>query len=139
MKVLDNFASHAHWFLRLALASVFLYHGLGKFPKLAPMAEMMNMPVVMLFLVASAETVGGALVLLGGFLKDWMTRLGALLLSPVMLGAIYMVHWGQWHFKATATHPMGGMQFQVTLLLVLLYLFVKGNNVKIGNTIPSSS
>ncbi len=137
MKVLDNFSPYAHWFLRLALASVFLYHGLTKFPVLQPMADMLQMPVVMIVLVALAETAGGALVLLGGFLNDWMTRLGALVLVPVMLGAIFMVHWGQWHFKATETHPMGGMQFQVTLLLVALYLLVRGNNVNTAGT-PST-
>jgi putative oxidoreductase len=129
MKSLTKLSQHGHWLLRGAIASVFIYHGLGKFQNLAPMANMMNMPIAMLFLVASAETVGGALVLLGGFLKDWTTRIGALILMPVMLGAIQIVHWGQWHFKATETHPMGGMQFPVTLLLVLLYLFVKGNSV----------
>lgn len=101
------------------------------------MADMLQMPVVMIVLVALAETAGGALVLLGGFLNDWMTRLGALVLVPVMLGAIFMVHWGQWHFKATETHPMGGMQFQVTLLLVALYLLVRGNNVNTAGT-PST-
>ena len=130
MESLSKLSPHAHWFLRVAIASVFIYHGLGKFPNLSGMAEMMKMPVAMLFLVASAETVGGALVLLGGFLNDWMTRIGALLVMPVMLGAIYMVHWGQWSFVASETHPMGGMEFQVTVLLVLLYLFVKGNSVK---------
>ena len=56
---------------------------------LKPMAEMLQMPAVMILLIALAETTGGTLVLLGGFLNDWMTRLGALLLVPVMLGAIY--------------------------------------------------
>jgi len=125
--------------LRGAIASVFIYHGLGKFQNLGPMANMMNMSVAMLFLVASAETIGGTLVLFGGFLKDWTTRIGALILMPVMLGAIQMVHWGQWHFKATETHPMGGMQFPVTLLLVLLYLFVKGNSVNSSEATPASS
>ena len=129
METLTNLSPYAHWFLRLAIASVFIYHGLTKFPVLGGMAEMMGLPVAILFLVAVAETVGGSLVLLGGFLKDWMTRIGALMLMPIMLGAIFMVHWGQWHFKATESHPMGGMQFQVTMLLVLLYLFVKGNSV----------
>ena len=129
METLTNLSPYAHWFLRLAIASVFIYHGLTKFPVLGGMAEMMGLPVAILFLVAVAETVGGTLVLLGGFLKDWMTRIGALMLMPIMLGAIFMVHWGQWHFKATESHPMGGMQFQVTMLLVLLYLFVKGNSV----------
>lgn len=139
MKLLDNLSPYAHWFLRLALASVFLYHGLTKFPVLQPMAEMLQMPVVMIVLVALAETAGGALILLGGLLNDWMTRLGALMLVPVLLGAIFMVHWGQWHFKATETHPMGGMQFQVTLLLVALYLLVRGNNVNTAGTSSTAS
>ncbi len=130
MKVLNNFTPNAHWFLRIALASVFVVHGLGKFPNLGAMAAMMSMPVAMLFLVASAETIGGVLIFLGGFSKDWLTRIGALLIMPVMLGAIFMVHWGQWSFAASETHPMGGMEFQVTLLLLSLYLLVKGNGVK---------
>ena len=130
MKTLDNISTQAHWFLRLAIASVFIYHGLGKFPNLGAMSAMMGLPLFMLLLVALAETLGGVLVVVGGFSKDWMTRVGTLMLSPVILGAIVMVHWGQWHFKATETHPMGGMQFQVTLLLILLYLLVRGNSVK---------
>jgi putative oxidoreductase len=90
---------------------------------------MAGMPVAMDFLVALAEAGGGVLVFAGGFLKDWMTRIGALAIIPVMLGAIFMVHWGQWHFMATETHPMGGMQFQVTLLAILVYLLLKGNGV----------
>ncbi len=136
MKFLAKLSPHAHWLLRAAIASVFIYHGVTKFPNLSGMAAMMNMPVIVLLLVALAETAGGALLLLGGFSKDWMTRLGAIILVPVMLGAISMMHWGQWHFKATETHPMGGMQFQVTLLLVLLYLFVKGNNVSSSEAGP---
>ena len=46
---------------------------------------------------------------------------------PVLLGAIALVHWGRWNFVPTADHPMGGMQFQVTLILVALYLVVTGN------------
>jgi hypothetical protein len=30
MKLLDGLAAHAHWFLRIAILSVFLYHGLDK-------------------------------------------------------------------------------------------------------------
>ena len=131
MKTLTYLSPYAHWFLRAAIASVFIYHGVTKFPVLSGMAEMMGLPVVILFFVAVAETVGGAIVPLGGFLKDWMTRIGALMVIPVLLDAIFMVHWGQWNnFVHTESHPMGGMEFQVTLLLVALYLFVKGNGVK---------
>ncbi|MEX2528719.1 MAG: DoxX family protein [Gemmatimonadota bacterium] len=129
MSVLAPFARHAHWALRLAILSVFLYHGLDKFGNLGGFAEMAGMPVAVAFLVALAEAGGALLVFAGGFLKDWMTRLGAVAIIPVMLGAIFMVHWGQWPFMATESHPMGGMEFQVTLLLILVYLALKGNGV----------
>lgn len=125
-------ASQAHWFLRIALASVFLYHGLTKFPALGGMAEMMGMPTVLLLLVALGETGAGLLILAGGFFGDLITRLAGLLIIPVMLGAIFMVHWGQWGFEPSDTHPMGGMEFQVTLLLIALYFVVRGNSESAG-------
>jgi len=130
MESIKKLNNYAHWTLRIALASVFIYHGVTKFPVLSGMAEMMGLPVVILFLVAVAGTVGGALIPLGGFLKDWITHLGSLMFVPVLLGAIFMVHWGQWNnFVQTESHPMGGMEFQVTILLISLYLFVKGCSV----------
>lgn len=126
--VVEALNKHAHWLLRLGIGSIFLYHGLTKFPQAAPMAEMMGMSVFMLVLVAAAETAGGALVLLGGFGSQLFTRLGAVLLIPVMLGAIGMVHWGQWSFAPSETHPMGGMQFQVLIILVLGYLALRGSS-----------
>ncbi len=80
-------------------------------------------------LVALTEIAAGLLVLVGGFSNSWITRLGALATLPVMLGAIFMVHWGQWHFMPTATHPMGGMMFQVTLVMLALYLLLRGNRL----------
>ena len=132
MKALNDISPHAHWLLRIALLSVFLFHGWSKLTGLGGFAEMMELPVFIALLVALAETGGGILVFVGGFTKDLITRLGALALVPVMLGAIFMVHWGQWHFMATDTHPMGGMQFQVTLLFMALYLLIKWNNVNTG-------
>ncbi len=138
MQAFRNLSQHTHWFLRLSLDSVFLYHWLGKFPHLTQMAEMMQMPAALLGMVALAETSGAVFIILGGFLKDWMTRLGALLLIPVILGTIFMVHWPQWSFVASETHPMGGMEFQVTLLLIQLYFLVNGNRVK-GVVAPAMS
>ena len=132
MKFLDNLAPYAHWSLRVAVASVFLYHGIGKFPNLQGMAEMLQLPVFVVLLVALAETVGGALILVGGALKDWMTRLGALMMMIVIAGAIVMFHWGRWNFVPSESHPMGGMEFQVTLLLILVYFLITGNNGKRG-------
>jgi putative oxidoreductase len=83
----------------------------------------------MAILAAIMETGGGALVLFGGFGNDLLTRLGGLLIAPVMLGAIAMVHWGQWSFAPSDTHPMGGMEFQFTLLMIALYFVLVGNSV----------
>ena len=136
IKLLEPVSPHAHWLLRVALLSIFLYHGIDKFlgEGIGGFAEMTGLPIAIAFLVALVEIVGSILVFIGGFLPGWITRLGALLLVPVMLGAIFMVHWGQWHFMATETHPMGGMQFQVMILLFLLYILVQGNQINVANT-----
>ena len=43
MNALQN---NAHWLLRIALASVFLFHGFGKVANVAGFAEMMGLPVL---------------------------------------------------------------------------------------------
>ena len=93
-------AGHAHWLLRATLASVFIYHGVLKLANLEANAEFLGLSISIVLLVALAETVGGALVLLGGVSKiapsaAWLTRLGAAMIVPVVAGAIVMVHWGQ--------------------------------------------
>ena len=125
----SRLASQAHWFLRLALASVFLYHGLTKFPVLGGMAEMMGMPVFVVGLLAGAETLGGLLILAGGVGPDWMTRLAGLLLAPIMLGAIFMVHLEHgWNSVNMGSGNMGrGMEFQFTLLMMSVYFLAVGN------------
>ena len=122
---------NAHWFLRIALASVFVYHGLLKFMNLEGFAQMLPISYLEVVLVAAAETAGGLLVLLGGLRKDRLwdlaTRVGAALNIPVIVGAIAMIHWGQWNFVPSESHPMGGFEFQAVLLLLMLYLVVTGN------------
>ena len=122
---------NAHWFLRIALASVFIFHGFLKFLNLEAFAQMLPISYLTVVLVAAAETGGGLLVLLGGFrqgvISDLATRIGAALNVPVMIGAIAMVHWGRWNFVPSATHPMGGFEFQAVLLLVMLYFVITGN------------
>ncbi|MGH8496197.1 MAG: DoxX family protein [Gammaproteobacteria bacterium] len=123
MGFLDGLSPMAHWALRIALASVFLYHGSSKLPP-TEFASGMGFPIVLGWLVVLAELGCGILVLLGGFLQDWMTRLGALLGMIIMVGAISLVHWPNgWSVME------GGMEFQVVLLLIGLYLLIKGNRV----------
>ena len=130
-QVEENFSqrlgTYAHWALRAALAGVFIYHGAQKLSGLDQFAHMMNLSYLVALLVALAEFVGGILVAIGGLTRDWVTRLGASLFIPVMAGAIALVHWGQWSFVPTESYPMGGSEFQVTLLLISLYFVLKGN------------
>ena len=128
MNYLQN---NAHWLLRIALASVFIFHGLLKLSNLEGFAQMLPISYTEVVLVALAETGGGLLVLFGGFgttrLFDLATRIGAALNIPVMLGAISIIHWGRWNFLPSETHPMGGFQFQAVLLLIMLYMVIVGN------------
>jgi len=129
---LEPVSRHAHWLLRFGLASVFVYMGVDKFMGggLAEFSHMMELPIIMVLLVALAEIGGGVFIVAGGLsvgMGSLFTRLGALLILPIMFGAIFMAHWGQWHFMATPTHPMGGMMFQVSLIMVALYLLIRGN------------
>ena len=130
MKLQDRFAANAHWLLRIGVVSVFLYHGILRFSNLEGFATMLPISFTEVIFVALAN-VGSVLVILGGFrndvLSDLATRIGAALNIPVMVGAIALVHWGRWNFVATETHPMGGMEFQVTLVLLMLYLVITGN------------
>ena len=130
MKLQDHLTANAHWLLRISVASVFLYHGILKFSNLQGFATMLPISYTQVVLVALAE-VGSVLVILGGFrndvLSDLATRIGAALNIPVMVGAIALVHWGRWNFVPADTHPMGGMEFQVVLVLVLLFLAITGN------------
>ncbi len=128
---MDSLNKNAHWLLRFAVASVFIFHGTGKLATLEASAEMLQLPLLITLLVGLAEAGGGLLILLGGIGKtniyDLATRLGAAMNIPVILGAIALVHWPRWSFVPAEGFPMGGMEFQVVLLLVLSYLAITGN------------
>lgn len=129
---LPTFATtNAHWLLRISVASVFLFHGMLKFSNLEGFAQMLPISYTQVVFVALANVGGGLLILLGGFSKDiWsdaITRIGALMNIPVMIGAIMLVHFGRWNFVPTETHPLGGMEFQAVMILIMLYIAITGN------------
>jgi putative oxidoreductase len=84
----------------------------------------------MFLMVGAAETLAGIGAIVGGIpaapKRDLVTRLAGWAAAPVMLGAIAMVHWPQWSFVATEAKPMGGMEFQVTLLFLAIYFIATG-------------
>jgi len=130
---IDKLAPHAHWLLRVALASVFIFHGISKFAGGLTPPPMLDLSAAVWGLVAFAELAGGVLILAGGAIKDRLgdlaTRAAGLAIVPVMLGAIFMVHWPRWSFAPAPDQgfPMGGIEFQVVLLLIALYFVLRGN------------
>ncbi|MCZ6827713.1 MAG: DoxX family protein [Gammaproteobacteria bacterium] len=124
---LDSLKPHAHWLLRFGLAGVFIFHGMGKVMNIGGFAEMMGLPTSVAGLVTVAELAGGVGIIVGAFTNDLITRLAGLAVAPVMLGAIFMVHWGRCNFMPGEGFPAGGMEFQVVLLCSALYFLVMGN------------
>ena len=117
----------AHWLLRIALASVFMFHGAGKLIMLEQSANMLGLSFTVTLLVGLAEALGGLALLVGPFTSQLITRLGALALIPVMFGAIIIAHWGRWSFTPAEGYPMGGMEFQIVLALTAGYFLIRGN------------
>ncbi len=141
MKLQYVLTNNAHWLLRISVVGVFLYHGILKFSNLEGFANMLPISFPQVVFVALAN-VGSVLLILGGFrnnrLSDLATRFGAAFNIPVMIGAISLVHWGRWNFVPTETHPLGGMEFQVVLALIMFYFVITGNK-GIGTAEPAVS
>jgi len=119
---------NAIWFLRVPFAAVFLFHGIGKLMMPGMSADMLGLPVSLVLMVGIAEVLAGIGAIVGGLQnvakRELITRLSGLAATPVLLGAITMVHWPRWSFVATESHPMGGMEFQVVLLGVALFFLL---------------
>ena len=112
--------------LRLALGAVFIGHGAQKVfgvwggPGLAKFtagAAPLGLEPSYLWMGAAAfaELVGGALVLAG-----LLTRLGALMLIPVMLVAVFGVHWGAFFMQSR------GIEYALSLLAMATALLIAG-------------
>ena len=132
----------AHWIPRAAFGAVFLHKGYGKFfgMGLERFSQMMIAPnfgvdgalaYAMAAAVGAAELFAGAAILLAGLLpgvaRSLTTRLAGLAAVPVLAGAIFTVHWGRWAFSPAEGFPMGGMEYQVTLLALALWFILRGD------------
>ncbi|NQT62443.1 MAG: DoxX family protein [Candidatus Marinimicrobia bacterium] len=130
MNTLTSFAEeHGHWIIRLQLAAIFLFHGVVKFPMAEMMAKGMGMPVAGVYMLALVEILVGLGFLAGPFLGSLVTRISGALAAVVMFGAIAMVHWPQWGFVASEAKPMGGMEFQLLVLLLGALFALRGNEL----------
>jgi putative oxidoreductase len=126
MEFLNRYSPYVHWLPRLSFASIFIYHGITKFPMASMMAEGMGMPLFMVYLLGAMEIVAGIFILAGAFGREILTRLAGLIISVVMLGAIFMVHLKNgWNGVIPAEQ---GAELQVFVFAVAVYFLVKGNN-----------
>lgn len=123
MKILDGYGKYAHWVLRVAIAAVFVYHGIDKLLHSADISAMMGMASGMIIMLGLVELSAGVLAILGAFMQDWMTRVSGLIIIPIMLGAIALVHWPNWSFMNN------GMEFQFTLIMIGIYFAIRGNSI----------
>lgn len=114
------------WPLRLAFAGVFLPHGVRKLISLPIYARMLPLPEWAIVGVGLMEVAAGVMILAGGVstARAWLTRGAGLLILPLMLGAVFWLHWGQWHFASSATHPAGGMEFPFVMLMLATWFAV---------------
>ena len=90
------------WLVRLTLGISFFLHGWGKFPypleKFAAWLESIGMvaPMTIATLVAVGEMATGIGIIIGGFIigriGDFITRLSALGIFIIMIGAFYLAH-----------------------------------------------
>lgn len=109
----DRFATYGPTLLRLTLGVMFLAHAALKvfvftIPGTVGFFGSLGLPPIAAYLTILAETGGGILLLLG-----WQTRLVALALLPVLLGATWAHAGNGWVFTAKG----GGWEYPLFLTL----------------------
>ena len=106
-----------HMGLRASIGVIFIVHGFGKFgnPGFGGWIASMGIPVEMQIPIALAEFVPGILLLIGV-----LTRISGVILSIVMLGAIFLVK------GASNLTGEGGYELDLILLAASLVVIVSG-------------
>lgn len=136
--MLSPFAGLGPLVLRFGFGVTFIFYGWLKLTGLTGFANnMLGGNTLLASLVTAAELSGGLGIFLGFILAiagrhalgDLVTRLAGLAIIPVMLGAIFMIHWSKgFHFMPRDGTPIGGFSYQFMLLMVALYFLAKGNS-----------
>jgi len=102
--------------LRSAIGVIFIVHGVSKFnPGFANFLPNMGLPPEMQIPIALAELIPGILLIIGV-----LSRLSSILLSIVMLGAIFHVKGAQ------SLTGDGGVELDLILLASILVIMIAG-------------
>ena len=116
--------------LRVALGAIFIYHSIPKLKAPAQMAKGMGQSKNFISLLGVIEFVAGLFLILG-----FLTRVGALLIVIVMLGALYYKLF-KWHVPFAA-HDKLGWEFDLILLAAAIALILLGDgSISIDAFIP---
>ena len=110
-------AGHAALILRVTLGLLFLIHASVKIFVFTPAGTVaffgsLGLPPALAYLDMFAEVAGGFALILG----VW-TRLAALALIPILLGAIITVHW---HAGFMFSNPNGGWEYPAFWIVALV-------------------
>ena len=125
IKLLDSDCSHYKGLImilmRLFLAFIFIKAGMGKLPIVAGAGLTNALPLFLVYLVVLFEILGGLFILVG-IKYEVLTRLGALMIGIVMIGAAYMHYavWGDAFGSKSVMYP-------ISLLLITL-VFITDDN-----------
>ena len=125
IKLLDSDCSHYKGLvmilMRLFLAFIFIKAGMGKLPIVTGEGLTNALPLFLVYLVVLFEILGG-LFMLVGIKYDVLTRLGALMIGIVMIGAAYM-HYAVWGDAFGSKNVM----YPISLLFITL-VFITDDN-----------
>ena len=111
---MDVIKHNIHWPFRFYLAYVFIPIGYGKLGVMVAGMELVG------YLVGPFQLLGSLFVLIGAFVSDSLTRVGAGMIAIIMIGAIYMhlVKWGD---------GLETIYFPLFLLIISLVFLIRGN------------
>ena len=100
--------------MRLLLAFIFIKAGMGKWPVVDGQGLTNALPLFLVYLVVLFEFLGGVFMILGIKFEE-LTKIGALMIAIVMVGAAYMhyVVWGDAFGSKDVLYP-------IALLLISL-------------------
>ena len=113
---MDVIKHNIHWPFRLYLAYVFIPIGYGKLGVMVAGMDLVG------YLVGPFQLLGSLFVLIGAFVSDSLTRVGAAMIAIIMIGAIYMhlVKWGD---------AVDTIYFPLFLLIISLVFLIRGKKI----------